>query len=302
MRFVRGFLLSALSFVLILVLTTAALGFSAKILLQPDIYKNALEKAGAYGFLGSQGNSSAVPIPIKGTVRENVDRILENGFAYLRGERDEPGIYIDIDGLKIRDFFITKATEFPVCKSGQPPYDGNDIKCRPSEIPVEKFLEDVLDKRNASQFLSAADGKYDLLQTFDKDRNIVKAKGYVSTFNLALNIFIIGSLAICVLIFFVSGSMKSSLRWTGFSFIVSGLIVFSIPYAAKMAIQIIVEKASQAIGFLNIDPLDLVSPLINSIESKASFLLLFGAVCFAMSFIQFLQKFTIGKDKNNRKL
>ncbi|MBI5355636.1 MAG: hypothetical protein HZB68_04240, partial [Candidatus Aenigmarchaeota archaeon] len=116
MRFVRGFFLAILSLALIIVLITAALGFSSKVLLYPDIYKNALEKAGAYGFLEAQSNSSSFPVPIKGTVRENADRALENGLSYLRGDTSSPGIYIEIDGSKIRDFFITKAQEFPVCK------------------------------------------------------------------------------------------------------------------------------------------------------------------------------------------
>ncbi|MBI5355158.1 MAG: hypothetical protein HZB68_01755, partial [Candidatus Aenigmarchaeota archaeon] len=185
----------------------------------------------------------------------------------------------------------------------QEPYDGNDIKCRPDGIPVEKFLSDTLEKRNSTQFLSMADGKYDLLQTFDKGGNIVKAKGYVSMFNWALNISIIVAIAISALIFFVAGmSLKSSLRWIGASFAVSGFVVISIPRAAKMAMPIIVDKASQAIEFLKIDPLNLINPLLSSIESKAAILLFLGAACLLSSFIPIVQKFTIGKHKADRKL
>lgn len=292
-------MLFALSLVLALLLITAALGFSAKMLFQPDIYKNAFDKAGAYAFLESQLGS--LPVPIKGTVKENVDRILDNGFMYLRGESGEPGIYIELDGSKIKEFFMPKAMEFPVCKTGQAPFDGNDVKCRPDDIEIEKFLSIVLEKSNATQFLSMADGKYDLLQTFDKERNIEKARGYVSTFNQLLNISVIACFSIFVLMFFIARrSLKSSVRWIGFSFVVAGLVVFSIPYAARMAVPLIVEK-SQAIEFMKIDPLDLINPLLSSIESNAKLLLFLGAALFSASSIPFLQKFTIGKGKDNKK-
>ena len=221
----RGVSLSILSFILIIFLSFVIVLASAGILLYPEVYQEAFEENNFYSSLENSLNESngGAFILFESGLKPEIDSLLENFLAYLRGESEKPNLEVKINREGLRSFLEESVKSFPSCESGEKPFDENgDVICKPLEKTGSEFVDDVLEKKNLTFFESES---VDLAEVYGlSNPEFQKARGYVILYNWILYSMIFFSLTAMVLIFFISEkSLLSSFKIYGISFLAAGI-------------------------------------------------------------------------------
>ncbi|MEK6888821.1 MAG: hypothetical protein AABW80_01805 [Nanoarchaeota archaeon] len=217
----RGFGVFVLSVILFVVLTLGMIAGSLNVFLSAGVYQDAFEEANVYSFVEKQfiGNELGLNF-VKGGVKGAVDSTLEQVLDYINGDTNE--IVLIIDGNEIKKFFEQEVTKFPVCTEEESAYVGGEVKCRPASLNSSQFLEQVLVEENIKIVESQ---EVDLLEVFDKEKNIDKLRNGVSYYKFGLWALPIIAVILVLLVFYISGeSKRMALFFSGGALIFSGLI------------------------------------------------------------------------------
>jgi len=203
--------------------------------LYPEVYQKALSEADAYGFLEKQISPQQQLIPVEEfssgeKIKESINALLEGTLAYVRSDAEEVSFDLSISDEDIKGFFLEQAEQFETCSPGQQPFEGEEIKCRPVEVPPEIFLDQVLERKNFSlnNFSSV-----DLITVWDPKNNRENLRVGVTKFRqglyMGLGIIII-FIGILVLI---HKNKKSVMRWTGINFAIASIIILATSFLIK---------------------------------------------------------------------
>lgn len=231
MGFGRGVLIVFLCSLIVLSGFVLSFLISGNVLLHEDVYVNAFEKNNVYGeiktryFSDDKLSQGLVDISAEG-MKKNINSILGGVLAYARGDNQGDGIYINVDNSSIKRFFLKQIEGVGVCNGNQNEFDANNsISCRVAGKSNEQILNDLLERKNMSHILSV--DKINLLDTFDKERNIEKLKEKVDYYYYLLY-GLTALIIILILIIFIINrdNLKGAFRISGISLLVSELIVF----------------------------------------------------------------------------
>lgn len=222
------------SFLLVLSITLAVIGTAAGMFLEPQTYIETLEKADVYDSISSQfEEGSGIPIQSidPDAIKSILDGIILDVFEYINGETDALSIKVDV-GPYVEDFFVSSAQNFRVCDEGELPFDGEEVICRPAEIDPDTFLDDVLSihDRNLGDFSSTEVDVVDLygLEFLDD------VQEGVTYYKVGLSAsYILSVVLLSFIIILNRTSIKSTARWVGVSFLVSGIIGLAIGFFVK---------------------------------------------------------------------
>ncbi len=145
----KNILLVFVSFLLVLSIIFLGIFWSLHTFLYPQIYEKALSESGAYNSLNLTDvvGGSFIKIPSTG-VQGIVNTLLENTLSYMRGDSSNLNLTLEVDTQKLNDFFLKNVQDFRVCNPGEEPFNGTEPVCRPADVNVSKYLDQVLQKKN----------------------------------------------------------------------------------------------------------------------------------------------------------
>ena len=282
MGLIKNIFIGVISLFLILSISLLIFSGGLNALLHPQVYENALKENNFYDTIDFSKVHGGEFIKMPNGVEFLVDNLLENFFAYIRGETEEPNLTIQIDGENLRDFFKERMNEFPECGANEDAYDAEgNPKCRPPGKTTDEFLDDFLKSKNVTILGRES---VDLSNVYNlQDENISRIRGFVKLFRLAFFGLIFFSAFLTVLIFILSlDSISSGMRTTGINFFIAGISV--IP-AGILIPKFLTEKISSinlpiAAGIAE----QVVLGVISRINFYAYVAMGIGAALFAMSF------------------
>jgi len=218
MGMLKGVLLLVLSIVLILALLSFNIVFSINQLFYPDIYIQAFEKNDFYNNLGDMigqgGDISDMP-----DSKQIVDEKITNTLAYLRSETEELDLKITMNKENLKDAFKQTIQDLPQCETGEQPVANNQVKCIPQGMDSSEFTDQIF----SQQELSEEQMEYDLGEIFNKDNELEKFKGYISSSKIIFYIsIIIAILFISIIVFLQKVNPKKAMLWIGGDFFIAG--------------------------------------------------------------------------------
>lgn len=237
MRGVGVFLLSA---VVIFLLVLFPLGLTINSILYPEIYVEAFEEGGVYDLINANLNNAQsatfIAIP-EGGPKVIVNSLLSNFLSYLRSDTVVLNLTVQVDTEKLRKFFLSGVTNIPHCSSSaQNPYD-EDNPCLPAGVSSNEYLEEFLEKRNLTFFESNI---VDLAKVYGIEEGSQQREGvdsirnYIQYYQLSLIFLGVAILIVLGLIYLLQKqSLKSFYRTISISFILSGLVIFSLVFGIK---------------------------------------------------------------------
>ncbi len=233
MGILRTFASLLLSLIFVIILSAAMLGTSVQTLLYPDTYEKALEKGNLYVLIEKQAKAAPGAEFIKGGTNATLKKVLRNSLAYLRGDAEDVNLTVEIDKGAMRTFFLSQAESFPVCNENVTLVSLDNLTCRPPNMEPGKLVDMVLEQRNVT-----FPDSVDLMDVFDKERNISKAREYVGTFRMAiLGVHLIALLLLLVIAFIHRKDAISAARWAGANLLLAGSIAIVIAAIAGNYIQ-----------------------------------------------------------------
>jgi len=226
---------SILASFLIVTILISVIGFSVQTLFDSQTYIDILEETDGYaiieGQLGDQISIDSIP---EESVKSVIDRFIITIFDYLNGETQELDLTLNL-GDSVTEFFKTQAEEFRVCDPGEEPFGGDDINCRPSDVDIDEFVDDVLQRQeiDPERFASA-----DLSDVFFDGAKLESVRGYVSLYNTAVWVSMFLSAVLIVFIVLLNkDSPKTAARWIGIPFAVSGFLGLGVAYFIKGSVR-----------------------------------------------------------------
>ncbi|MBN1502279.1 hypothetical protein JW930_01940 [Candidatus Woesearchaeota archaeon] len=133
-----------------LTLCVAIAGFSAQVLLYPDIYETALEENDVYDYIEERiALQGYIPEPIfaETGIKATLNKLIRRSLAYVRAEEEVLDLTIEFNDT-ILTFFEKRIMELDTCKPNQMPFAEDDIVCRPADLSAEEFNEIVLEQQD----------------------------------------------------------------------------------------------------------------------------------------------------------
>ena len=286
MRIIARFLLST---VLVVCLILFTLSLSLNQYLYPNIYINALEKNNLYEYLEQQGIDSQLTLTTftQEGVKPTIDRVLSELLSYIRSDTNNPEVIIHINSTALRVFFEDQAAQLPACERDEDPFIDENVSCRPADMSVSEFLNRTLEKQNRSDILRKSE--VNLLDIYDKEKNIEKARSYVKVYSILLYILPLISLAIILTFWLISKKeIRSTLRWLSIPFILTAFAIFAIYLSLFRTMQTEVYQLEGITPPFDSFIIDLFTPFTTS-------LLIYGIILFSIALLLLILSFIIKK-------
>lgn len=267
-----------LSVILSLSIISSIIGLSINSLLYPEIYQNSLQKNNVYDsiekLIENQTSQNGFNLIDSRIIIPSINSNLENILAYIRSDEDVLNFTIEINISAFKPFFRAAAENITICSNSQQPFVNDKIICRPLNISSSEFIDMALEKKGFDTSKSAIN----LADVFDKERNIDKVRNAVYIYKIVLYISLSLLVIIPLLFFFLSG-LKSSFRWAGLTFILTGFIFTIISFSVLVLYPLInVPEEFRNLVFDIINPLT-IKLIIYSVSALA-----LGVVFFILSF------------------
>ncbi|MDP3995144.1 MAG: hypothetical protein Q8P78_00840 [bacterium] len=246
MNFLRVFALILCSVVLFVATFALVLTKSADSIAEADTITSVLEKHDLYAELekfsnGAQQGMTITDLETDG-LQATVERLLVNLFDYLKGRTNEPNLIVTVDASQISALFIERAREFPVCASGQNPWNENTPVCRPAHISAESYLPIALERMGVSMPES---GEMDLRTIFDKEGKFSEIREkYALARTIWLATFAGALVFIGLMLLLCRRSLRSFMRWIGTPlFLAGGLLLTAAIVAPAIALSQLTPEA-----------------------------------------------------------
>ncbi len=211
--------LGVISFILIIVIPLVIAGSAATSMLYPGVYISAFEKEGIYDKLPQMlsENGGVASLFTKDFLKSNIDRMMANALAYIRGETDEPDISIEIDRNQIRSLLLARINEIPACPAGVTPTSQTSPECFPAGVSRAQFADATLNSAEIPDKIDMLEALPQLKDAMDKFRS------GVSIFWSALyGLAALSALLLLLMIFLTRKSAKYMPRWVGGTLAISG--------------------------------------------------------------------------------
>ncbi len=292
MGFLRGVLIAVISSVIFLMLMSFGISLGMNQLLYPQVYENALEKGGAYDFIdgqagGFKSESGSINFVIMGAggIRGQINELIEKSLEYIRGDSGRFELYWDINKTEIKEFFRKEAAKIRVCSSKEiDNYYAGEVDCRPSGMTVDDFLNKELKERNVT-ILNDNESRINVLDIYDKERNIEKAREIVMWYEVLRYILVLLIALFMALVILISkNKLRGGLKKIGATLVLAGIWLFIIAkisgsflfsnIISKMMVIPAIGKSADAI----------ISPVVNSIGNYGLIFLVIGIASFIASF------------------
>jgi len=273
----KNVLLVFVSFLLVLSLIFLGIFWSLHTFLYPQVYEEAFSQSGAYNLvnLSQIDGGSFIKIPENG-IEPIVNTLIENTLSYMRGGSEKFNLTLEVNKEKLNDFFLESVQKFRLCGPGEEPFNGIEPVCRPVELNVTNYLNQVLEKKN---FTILQDEKVNLAEVFGINRTqTAKIRGYISSYSLALYGLAIFVLILSISIFFIS---ESRTRWSGIDFALGGIIVF---LGGTIVFPLIFSIIPNEIGFIQSISKEILSTLSGRIQTYSIVIFIVGIFAFVWSF------------------
>ncbi|MDI6722230.1 MAG: hypothetical protein QMD97_01625 [Candidatus Aenigmarchaeota archaeon] len=209
---------------LITILPIVMIGFAAMPLLQPEVYTTSFEKFGIYDKL------PIVPagyeeIFTKDFVKENVNRIVVSGLAYIRGETNELDLSIPIDRNQIRAVVLQQINSIPECPTGVVPQNPQSPECLPKGYNRAQLADSALNSINIPDKIDLLQAQPQIKQGIDQVKDKV-----VFLYKILYALLALSVILILLIILLTRHSLKSMLKWLGSALLLSGITVLAISF------------------------------------------------------------------------
>jgi len=233
MGVMRIILTTILSLLAVLLLTLTTVTYTSSALLYPEFYTSSLRESGFYETLNQKmlstpgGEIVALPASEMETVVAN---ILHNLLSYIRSDKDELELIINIDTSQLKKQIIDQVDDIPTCAPGEIQRLA-EIGGAPSCLPNGSTPEDIA--RQALENQGIGDEiEIDLAQTeaFSEGSEVRGSldslRNVVNIFRLLFFIYVLGLAVIAFLIFItIPGSKVRILTVYGIIVLASALII-----------------------------------------------------------------------------
>lgn len=280
MDFIKNFILTILSLLLIISLAIFALAISANTLLYPTTYEQAFEKNNLYSQFENNINNDSrfmfTNIKEQG-IKETLNLFLENTLSYLRNDKQTLELKLKIDKTALNSFYESEAKKFPACSEGTQPFIDDEVICKPKNMNSSEFVKTALARKN----ITLAETDYiNLAKEMDKQNNLEKLRKYINKYKLLMYGSIALALIIILVVFLIKKEIKSSARWLGTAFALAGLTIISASFLVKEGIsQLIQQTAFRPLVF------DILSPFFSRFTISGIIILAAGILILIISFL-----------------
>jgi len=279
----------------LLIMTSILLIFlsTASTLLSPSFYTDSLESSGTFDYIDENlekiPETSFIKFPDNSS-EELFEELITNFLEYIRGDSETLDLNASVDTSKVKDFFITRVEQLPVCQSEQiSSQDSLEGICRPQNQTSEEFLDEFLERNNITILdKDTIDLKeiYDLKKGSEGRETLDNIRNAVSYYWLAVGLIAILSMTLVFLIIIISPT-KSGLKLAGISITIASIITFMIVTITSFSIQNYIPQ---------------VNPLLNSIitafaDELIVRLYISSLIAFTAGIILFIISFFIKKPK-----
>lgn len=293
MGFIRGvgILWLSISIILLIIIGTAGLIFNS--FLYHDVYLQTFDKAGIYELIEKNLNNTAgatfIKIPEEGP-KVLVADFLGNLLAYLRSDSDKLNLTVQIDLKELREFFLKGVKNATICSVGEKHIEGREIRCKPADMSDEQFLEEIF---NATNYTFPETDQVDLTSVYgleegseDKVR-LDKFREYIHIFKIGLWVIGLIILIFIFLIYLLAKERKNFFRITGFTLLITGVLLFlSSILSYGVFIGILEGKPDLMVSVVN--------PLIDIVLGKIE---IYGIIVGVIGMILVISSFFLPKKK-----
>ena len=241
---IRKFLLVFLAFLLFLTSFLFVFSLSGYSLFYLEIYVDGLREGGAFEYAESGLKqipyASFIKIP-DGGLEAVVTPLLSNFFSYLRSDTDKLTLEVEIDLPKLRNFFLDSVKSVTVCKPLQKySFDNLDEICRPFDKNIDVFLDEYLQYKGLNLFsnnVTDLAGVYGIEEGRAGREKLDKIRDYIQYYKIG--VFFIGLIFVLLIliIYFVSGNLKSAMRFVGMPVLLCGLLILIVIFLGASALQ-----------------------------------------------------------------
>lgn len=227
MGILRGSLIFFISFILIISISLFLVSAGVSSLLYPNIYIQTFEKNNLYDYLENKTSENFAPgadfLMIENP-REEFSRLLTNFLSYLRGKTSTPNLIVKINQTALHEFFEDETENYKICRLGEEPFDGDEVRCRPANKNPSEFLDEVLERKNLNFF---ENDTVDLAYVYDKDGDFSTLKKTAGYFRIGFYSLLVFSLFLIGLIFLLKfTNYISAIKIAGINVAIAGLVIF----------------------------------------------------------------------------
>ncbi len=286
MRFMRTIVRVVLLTVLVVCLIVFILLLSLNQYLYPDLYIKALEKNNLYEYLEQQGGIDSqltlTTLSEEG-VKPAVDRIIVESLAYVRSERKNPRITIQINTTALREYLENETAQLSLCEENEDPFGNENVTCRPVNMSISEFLNRTLEKQNSSILKQS---EVNFLDVYDKERNIEKARLSIRMYTLFLYLLPLLMTVVIVAVWLLSQrDIRTTLRWLTLPLTLSTFAVLTLSLSLSRTIQTEVYQLEEIIPPFDTFIIDLFTPFTSSLFLYGIILLSLAVTVSVLSFI-----------------
>lgn len=235
MGFVRSVSLLFLSLVYVSATAATLISLSLLVLLDPELYVQALDNADAFNIVEEYASES--PFPPEET-RPLLVHLINNTMLYLSGETETLDATVDVSKY-VDEYFTMRAREFRVCNPGETPYIGTQPNCRPSDQTPQQYLENTLRMMNIS---TASMGTVNLADVYDPENNREKLRDGIKLFRVSIFGMIFLAFTSLAGIFILTIHSQHQLRWVTINVLIVSLLTLAGGFASYYFLQSVLPE------------------------------------------------------------
>ena len=279
----RGILI-VLALLLFIGACISIFGANALVFLYPDVYYSILEKNNAYDIIDSglalEGQLAFTSLHEEGT-KNFTNKMISNLLTYIRGESSNPNLTLQIKKEVLMGFFESQVEKVRECNKGEDLFNKPAL-CKPAGLNTSEYLEVFLKERNIIIF---EEGSINLLDTFDKERNIEKLRDNVVFYKGIFYTILFFSIIIAILIIVLNAKERhKGFRWIGIPLIFAGITAVIVStLAERMIVVSLIKELPEFLLFV-----------INLIRYYFDQVFLIGFYIIAAGIVLFIASFFIG--------